>query len=75
MSTQVRGQGRGCSRGPEVYQDQTLTLPPAIAEPNRLNSNPPQEVHFVDDPYGQAAFLLEPPLECWVTGYSHDSHP
>ena len=32
-------------------------------------------MHFADDPYGQEAFLPEPPFKCWVTGYSHDSHP
>ena len=32
-------------------------------------------MHFADDPYGQEAFLPEPPFECWDTGYSHDSHP
>ena len=32
-------------------------------------------MHFADDPYGQEAFLPEPPFECWVTGYSHDSYP
>ena len=32
-------------------------------------------MHFADDPYGQEAFLREPPFERWVTGYSHDSYP
>ena len=46
-----------------------------MAEPNRLNGAPPNDLHFADDPYGQEAFLPEPPFKCWVTGYSHDSHP
>ena len=46
-----------------------------MAEPKRPNRTPPNDLHFVDDPYGQAAFLSEPPFECWVTGYSHESHP
>ena len=31
-------------------------------------------MHFADDPYGQEAFLSEPPFERWVTGYSQESH-
>ena len=46
-----------------------------MAEPNRPNRNPPNNLHFADDPYGQEAFLPGPPFECWVTSYSHDSHP
>ena len=62
-------------RSPEIYQAHTPNLPPAVAERNQSNRNPPNDLHFADDPYGQEAFLPEPPLERWVTGYSHDSHP
>ena len=71
----AQGCGRGRGRGPEIFQAQTPNLPPAIAAPNRPDGNPPNKVHFTDDPYGQEAFLPEPPFECWVTGYSHDLHP
>ena len=73
MATQGHGHGRGRGRGPEIYQAQTPNLPPAVAELHRPNGNPPNDLHFADDPYGQEAFLPEPPF--WVTGYSHDSHP
>ena len=69
------GRGRGRGRGPELFQAQTPNLPPVVATPNRPDGYPPNEVHFADDPYGQEAFLPEPPFECWVTGYSHDSYP
>ena len=71
----ARGRGRGRGRGPELFQAQTPNLPPVVAAPNQPDGNPPNEVHFTDDPYGQEAFLPEPPFEHWVTGYSHDSHP
>ena len=71
----TRGRGRGRGRGPELFQAQTPNLPPVVAAPNRPEGNPPNEVHFADKPYGQEPFLPEPPLERWVTGYSHDSHP
>ena len=75
VSAQGRGRGRGRGRGPEIYQAQPPNLPPVVAEPNRLNGTPPNDLHFADDPYGQAAFIPEPSFERWVTGYSHDSHP
>ena len=46
-----------------------------MAEPNRPNGTPPNNLHFADDPYGQEAFLSELSFEHWVTGYSNDSHP
>ena len=60
--------GRGQGRGPEIYQAQPPNLPPVVAEPNCLNGTPPNDLHFADDPYGQAAFIPEPSFECWVTG-------
>ena len=75
VSAQGRGRGRGQGRGPEIYQAQPPNLPPVVAEPNRPNRTPPNEVHFANDPYGQEAFLSEPPFKRWVTGYSHESHP
>ena len=74
-SGDTRGRGRGRGRGHELFQAQTPNLPPVVAAPNRPEGNPPNEVHFADEPYGQAPFLPEPLLERWVTGYSHDSHP
>ena len=74
-AAQGRGRGHVQGRGPEIYQAQTPNLPPAVAAPNRPDGNPPNEVHLADDPYGQKAFLPEPPFERWVTGYSHDLHP
>ena len=71
----ARGHGRGQGRGAELFQAQTPYLLPVVATPNRPAGNPPNEVHFADDPYGQEALLSEPPFERWVTGYSHDSHP
>ena len=44
-----------------------------MAELNRPNATPPNDLHFTDDPYGQQDFLPEPNLR-WVTGYSHDSY-
>ena len=61
-ATQSRGHGRGQGRGPEIYQAQTPNLPPAVAAPNRPDGNPPNKVHFTNDPYGQEAFLPEPLL-------------
>ena len=75
VSAQGCGRGRGRGRGPEIYQAQPPNLPPVVAEPNRSNGTPSNDLHFADDPYGQAAFLSEPPFERWVTGYSHESHP
>ena len=46
-----------------------------MAELNQPNGTPPNDLHFADDPYRQAAFLSAPPFEHWVTGYSHESHP
>ena len=73
-----QGRGRGRGRGPEIYQAhqqvQQPNLPPVVAEPNRPTGTPPQDLHFADDPYGQEAFLSEPPFERWVTGYSQESH-
>ena len=74
-SAQGCGHGRGRGRGPEIYQAQPPNLPPVMAEPNWPNGTPPNDLHFADDPYGQEAFLSEPPFERWVTGYSHESPP
>ena len=71
----TRGRGRGRGRGHELFQAQTPNLPPVVAAPNRPEGNPPNEVHFADEPYEQEPFLPEPLLERWVTGYLHDSHP
>ena len=46
-----------------------------MAEPNRPTRTPPHDLHFAGDPYGQEVFLSELPFECWVTGYSQESHP
>ena len=53
------GRGRSCGRGrgPELFQAQTPNLPLVVAAPNRPAGNPPNEVHFADDLYGQEAFL------------------
>ena len=74
VATQGHGRGHGRGRGPEIYQAQSPNLPPVVAELNRPNGTPPNNLHFADDPYGQEAFLSKPPFERWVTGYSHDSH-
>ena len=75
VSAQGHGRGRGRGRGPEIYQAQPPNLPLVVAKPNQPNGTPPNDLHFANDPYGQEAFLSEPPFERWVTGYSHDSHP
>ena len=62
----AQGRGRGRGRRPEIYQAQTPNLLPAVAAPNWPDGNPPNEVHFADDPYGQEVFLPEPPFETWV---------
>ena len=63
VAAQGRGHGRGRGRGPELYQAQPPNLPPVVAEPSQPNRTPPNDLHFADDPYGQAAFLPEPHFE------------
>ena len=40
-----------------------------MAAPQQASGNPPEEVHFAEEPVEQ------PPFRCWITGHSQEYVP